>query len=374
MGESVEALLRQLVAIDSVSARPNGPVIDLLEARLRPLGFAPRRIASRDAAGVEKVNLVASAGPAGPGGLALVGHTDTVPFDAAWKEALSLTRKGDALYGRGACDTKGFIACALAAAEGAVRRPLRAPLHLVFTADEEVGCLGAKELARQGALRPAHAIVGEPTGLTPIRAGKGYCFGEVRIAGKEAHSAYPERGASAIAGAADLVRGLESLAADLAKRRNDAFDPPYTTLNVGVIAGGKAKNIVAGECRFTLEWRPLPGDDRTEVPAFARELGKWLATQRPGLSVTVEVLRADAGVDTPAEAPLVRFLEERSGKPAGTVAFGTEAPELTELGAQAVVLGPGDIRVAHQTGEHVPIADLESCTEILGAAIERFCG
>ncbi len=373
MGESLEDLLREIVAIDSVSSRSNAPVVDLLEARVQRLGFATRRHPSRDAAGVEKVNLVARAGPDRDGGLALVGHTDTVPYAPDWHEALALTRKDDALYGRGACDTKGFIACALSALARIDLPKLREPLWLAFTADEETGCLGAKELLRVGALQPAHAIVGEPTGLQPIRAGKGYCFGEVRVRGVAGHSAYPERGASAIAGAAELVRGLEALAGVLAARKNPAFDPPYTTLNVGVIAGGQAKNVIPEACRFTLEWRPLPGDDREEVPAFVRDMGHRLEAARPGLAVEVAVMRADAGVDTPADAPLVRFLEERSGKPAGTVAFGTEAPELSQLGAAAVVFGPGDIRVAHRTGEHVPVADLERCTSVLAAAIERFC-
>ncbi|MHB8417367.1 MAG: acetylornithine deacetylase [Myxococcales bacterium] len=374
MGESLEALLRELVAVDSVSARSNVVVIDLLEAKLAALGFGSRRFAYRDAAGVDKVNLVARAGPAREGGLALVGHTDTVPFDPAWSEALALTRRDGALYGRGACDTKGFIACALAAAARIDLRGLRDPLWLAFTADEEVGCLGAKELLRVGALRPRHAIVGEPTRLQPIRAGKGYCVAEVRVRGIAGHSAYPARGVSAIAGAAELLRGIEALATALAARPDPAFDPPHTTLNVGVIEGGQAKNVIPESCRFTLEWRPLPADDRDEVPARVRELGRRLEAERPGLSVTVAVSRADPGVDTEAGAPLVRFLEEQSGQPAGTVAFGTEAPELSQLGADAVVFGPGDIRVAHRTGEHVPEADLERCAEILRAAIERFCG
>jgi len=373
VGEGLEGTLRELVAIDSVSSRPNGPLIDLLEARLARLGFGVKRYPYRDAAGVEKVNLVARAGPDVAGGLALVGHTDTVPYDPAWRDALTLTKQGDALYGRGACDTKGFIACALAAAERIDPGTLREPLWLAFTADEEVGCLGAKELLRQGALRPRHAIVGEPTRLQPIRAGKGYCFAEVRVRGVAGHSAYPDRGASAIAGAAELVRGIEALAAVLASRPDPAFDPPHTTLNVGVIAGGQAKNIIPESCRFTLEWRPLPGDDRDEVPSYVRELGRRLEAERPRLSVELEILRADAGVDTPADAPLVRFLEAQTGQAAGTVAFGTEAPELSQLGADAVVLGPGDIRVAHRTGEHVPVADLQRCADVLGAAIAHFC-
>ncbi len=372
-----EPLLRRLVAIDSVSSRSNAPIIELLEYEAQRLGFATQRHGYRDAAGVEKLNLVAQIGP-DPGeahrGLALVGHTDTVPYDAAWRDALELTRAGDRLLGRGACDTKGFIACALTAAARADLLGLREPLWLAFTADEEVGCLGAKELARVGALRPRHAIVGEPTQLKPVRANKGYCLADIRVSGVEGHSAYPDSGASAIVGATDLILGLEQLSVELAGRADRAFDPPHTTLNVGTISGGKAKNIIPGECHFTLEWRPVPSDDPNEVPERVHQLIRRLIETRPRLDAKLELVRIDAGVDTPATAPLVRFLEEQSGSQAGTVSFGTEAPELAALGAEPVVFGPGDIRVAHQTGEFVPSGDLVRCTEILGAAILRFCG
>jgi len=376
-GLELETLLRRLVAIDSVSSRPNAPMIELLEGELKRLGFSTRRHCHLDAAGVEKLNLVAHAGPEPGGtnrGLALVGHTDTVPYDPDWREALLLTRDGDRLLGRGSCDTKGFIACALTAASRADLSALREPLWLAFTADEETGCAGAKELVRLGALRPRHAIVGEPTRLQPIRANKGYCLADVEVHGVEGHSAYPDGGASAIAAAVVLLEGIHQLSVELAARVDRAFEPPHTTLNVGVISGGKAKNIIPGECHFTLEWRPVPGDDPNEVPERVRELIRRLEASHPRVSAKLELLRLDTGVNTPASAPLVRFLEEQSGNGAATVAFGTEAPELAALGAQAVVFGAGDISVAHQTGEFVPIGDLVRCTEILQAAILRFCG
>jgi acetylornithine deacetylase len=372
----IESLLRRLVAIDSVSSRPNASMIELLDSELQRLGFATQRHGYRDAAGVEKLNLVGRVGPE-PGaanrGLALVGHTDTVPYDPAWRDALSLTRDGDRLLGRGACDTKGFIACALAAAARVDLRELHEPLWLAFTSDEETGCLGAKELVRVSALRPRHAIVGEPTRLRPVRANKGYCLADVRLMGVEGHSAYPDSGASAIAAAAELLGGIEQLAAELATRANGAFDPPHTTLNVGVIAGGKARNIIPGECHFSLEWRPVPGDDPKEVPERVQALLRRLGETHPRVKAELEVQRIDAGVDTPPDAALVRFLEEQTGSKAETVSFGTEAPELAALGAQPVVFGPGDIRVAHQTGEYVPEGDLTRCAEVLEAAIERFC-
>src|SRR5262249_30595265 len=156
-------------------------------------------------------------------------------------------------------DTKAFIAAALGAAARA--RDHREPLWLIFTADEEVGCLGAKRLLDERAAAPRVAIVGEPTRLIPVRAHKGYCLAEVEVRGLEAHSAFPELGASAIRGAAEVLRRLDDAQAELAQERDPLFSPPYTTLNVGLIQGGKAKNVVPGSCTFTVEWRPIPGQD-----------------------------------------------------------------------------------------------------------------
>jgi len=305
--------------------------------------------------------------------LALVGHTDTVPYEATWAEALALTEREGKLYGRGACDTKGFIAAALTAVGQIDQASLRRPLALVFTADEEVGCLGAKRLAESGALAARYAVVGEPTSLQPMRAGKGYCLAEVRVGGREGHSAYPALGASAIFRAARLIARIERVAEALRDAPHAAFDPPYTTLNVGVIGGGTAKNIIAGECRFTLEWRPVPGQAASHAVELIQSEVEKLRAVEPDFECHIEVLRLDEASETDADSPLVRELESLTGKDAGTVAFGTEAPQLTAMGAQAVVFGPGSIRTAHRTGEFVPVAELEACVEILAQAIRKFC-
>jgi acetylornithine deacetylase len=370
-------ILRSLVAIDSVSSRSNGPFVTKLEEVLRPLGPAIERLPYEDDAGVTKFNLIARFGP-GPAathatGLALVGHTDTVPFDESWSQALQLTERDGKLFGRGACDTKAFIACALAVVRRIDPSALRQPLWLIFTADEEIGCVGAKRVAEQGSFRPRLAIVGEPTSLTPIRANKGYCLAEVVVQGKEAHSAYPGRGASAIVGAGRFLSELEKLDVRLRQMRDPDFSPPFTTMNVGVIQGGKAKNIVAGACSFTLEWRPAPGQSNTLVLEEAESIARRLEKRHPSLSFEVRLIRVEEASQTPKDSELVRFLEEQSGRSSATVAFGTEAPQLAALGASPVVFGPGDIRTAHQTGEFVPIDELVRCEQILAAAIECFC-
>jgi acetylornithine deacetylase len=375
---SVEEILAGLVAFDSTSSRTNAEVVKHLAARAEGLGLSARLYPYTDERGVEKLQLVAvSEKDFEEGGeveLALVGHTDTVPFDAAWAEALTLTEREGKLYARGACDTKGFIAAALAAlAEAKVERLAR-PLALVLTADEEVGCLGAKRLAESKPFRARAAVVGEPTGLRPMRAGKGYCLAEVLVRGREGHSAYPALGASAIMRAARLVNRIEAISEELKGLAHEAFDPPHTTLNVGLIGGGTAKNVIAGECRFTLEWRPVPGQRPELVADLVRREVERLRGQDEDFDCEVTVTRLDGGAETPETAPLVKALEELTGRTAGTISFGTEAPQLTELGADAVVFGPGDIRVAHRTGEFVPAAELRECAQILRRTIERFCG
>lgn len=367
--------LRELVAVDSTSSRPNAPMVELLERALRPLGFRCVRHTYRDSAGVEKSNLVATIGEEGVRPeLALVGHTDCVPYDAAWKEALVLTEEDGKLFGRGACDTKAFIACALVALSRVKLDALTKPLAVIFTADEEVGCVGAKMLAQARAIQPRFAIVGEPTQLIPIRANKGYCLAEIELRGVEGHSAYPDSGASAIFRAGRLLERLEKLALGPLRAQGDtAFMPPFTTVNVGVISGGKAKNIIPGLCRLTLEWRPIPSQPVDLVARQVEGLLAELKREEPGFEGELTILRQDRGVETSRTSEVVRFLEAHSGRASDTVAFGTEAPQLTELGAEAAVFGPGNIQTAHRTGEFVPIPELIRCEEILESAIQHFC-
>lgn len=374
---NVQETLADLVRIDSRSSVSNLAMIDYLAPRCERLGLCARLLPYRDEAGVKKFNLVAVAPKATKDEdmieLALVGHTDTVPFDPAWAEALTLIERDGKLYGRGACDTKAFIAAALTAVERFDLTKLARPLALVFTADEEVGCLGAKRLAESSALRVRRAIVGEPTSLQPVRAGKGYCLAEVEVFGREGHSAYPAEGASAIFRAARLIERIERVAEQLQAERHESFDPPFTTINVGRIEGGTAKNVIAGSCRFTLEWRPVPGQAASHAAKLIQAAAELLRADDPAFDYNLDVTRLDGGIETPADAILVSFMEAATGKQAGTVAFGTEAPQMIELGAEAVVFGAGDIRTAHRTGEFVPVEELERCVEVLALAIKEFC-
>ncbi|HEX7296223.1 MAG TPA: acetylornithine deacetylase, partial [Pyrinomonadaceae bacterium] len=338
---NLKQTLSQLVAINSVSSVTNAPIIQHLEERCISLGFTTRRFSYVDENGLDKINLVAVTGTelseVTEVELALVGHTDTVPFDPNWEEALKLTERDGRLYARGSCDTKGFIAAALSAVERVDLKKLQRPLAMVFTSDEEIGLRGAKFLADLNALRPRYSIVGEPTSLQPIRAGKGYSLAEVVVRGREAHSAYPALGASAVFRAARLIVRLERLADNLKQDQHGEFDPPFTTINVGLLRGGTAKNVIAGECRFTVEWRPIPSQSSEYVFNLIKEAIADEQAADTDFNAEVKLERLDSGFETSSDSRIVSMLEQLTDKNAGTVAFGTEAAQMTVLGSEAVV-------------------------------------
>jgi acetylornithine deacetylase len=357
----------------------NRSVIEWIQRQLEPLGWHFRLFRYEDAAGVEKLNLIASPEPMGDGRidaeLAIVCHTDTVPFSAEWVEATKLHEKDGMLHGCGACDVKGFLACMLASVSGIKADELKKRLCMVFTSDEEVGCRGARYLLSCDALRASYAIVGEPTSLVPARAGKGYCLASIKVMGRAAHSAFPEAGRSAIFAAARLLREIEGLAQELMQDRNDAFSPPWTTLNVGEIRGGTAKNVVPAECSFLLEWRPVPTQRAEFVLERLRTIIDRMSAEESleGIEIQVGVLRMDEGFETGVESAVIRSVMQGSNSEIKTIAFGTEAPWLARMGAEAVVIGPGSMLTAHSPRECVPIVELDECVTMLRRAIEALC-
>jgi acetylornithine deacetylase len=221
-------------------------------------------------------------------------------------------------------------------------------------------------LAQADLLRPRTMVVGEPTSLHPARAGKGSSLAEVRVHGKEAHSAHPSQGASAIRGAARLIVALDALQAELELRRNSLFDPAFTTFNVGTIAGGTAKNIVPSQCSFQLEWRPVPGTGAENLPA---RFALWIdAFNRGSVDTRAELIvkRMQPGFETAPDAPLVNVLESLTGRAPIAIPFGTEASIFASIAEQIVVFGPGDMRTAHSNRECVSIAELDEAVTCLG--------
>jgi acetylornithine deacetylase len=359
--------LLDLVAIPSVSSLSNQPVIEYVSKHLDPGAWKIKLHSYCDAKGIAKVNLVAVTG-SNPE-LALVCHTDTVPYDASWPQAVHPEVRAGKLYGRGSCDVKGFLACALACVSTLDLSQLKKPLAIILTADEELGCVGAKYLATKKAFQARYMIIGEPTGLRPVNAGKGYALADLVVRGKEAHSAFPSRGHSAIYDAARIVTALQTVAKKLEARKDCNFDPPFTTLNIGLIQGGTAKNIVAGECRIIVEWRPIPGQD----PGWAPKLIQ-AEINRLRVDAQLIIQRLDPGFTPAASEDAAKVLESLTRRRSTTVSFGTEAPHLRSLTSETVVFGPGNMTVAHKTGEFVPIQELNKCVMHLRRVIEKLCG
>lgn len=369
--KSVVELLSDMVRIPSPSAVSNRPVVEYAAEALRGAGWLARAFPYIDPAGVEKVNLIAAAPGQSPdepdADLVFMCHTDTVPYAADWTRALDPFVADGMLHGCGSCDVKGFLACLLTAVARADASRMPQGLRIVLTADEEIGCVGAARLLGQNVVRPRRMVIGEPTSLHPARAGKGYCLAEVTVFGKEAHSAHPQQGVSAIYQAARLITAIEGLAAEVAEETHPFFEPGFTTLNIGTIEGGTAKNIVPGSCRFQLEWRPIPGQLPTAVPGFVTDIVAKMEREGPGFRAEVRPVREQGGFETSGSAPLVSSLEALTGRSAASIPFGSEASIFAAMAEEIVVMGPGDMRTAHSSRECVPIAELDEAVGCLGA-------
>jgi acetylornithine deacetylase len=373
--KSVVELLSDLIRIPSPSAVSNGPVVEYAAGALHAAGWSTRAFPYIDSAGVEKANLIAAPSGQSPdepdADLVFMCHTDTVPYAADWTRALDPFVADGMLHGCGSCDVKGFLACLLTAVARGGASLTAQGLRIVLTADEEIGCVGAARLLGQDVLRPRRMVIGEPTSLHPARAGKGYCLAEVTVFGKEAHSAHPQQGVSAIYQAARLITAIEGLAAELAQEAHPFFEPGFTTLNIGTIEGGTAKNIVPGMCRFQLEWRPIPGQLPTAVPEFVTDIVAKMERDRPGFRAEVRPVREQGGFETSDTAPLVSSLEALTGRSAASIPFGSEASIFAAMAEEIVVMGPGDMRTAHSSRECVPIAELHEAVECFGALMRE---
>ncbi|SMF96785.1 acetylornithine deacetylase [Methylomagnum ishizawai] len=375
------ARIRALVALPTVSCtdprydQSNLPVIHLLAEWLEAVGFRAEIMPVGDG----KANLVASlGGPADqPGGLVLSGHTDTVPCNPElWtSDPFRATERDGRIYGLGSCDMKGFFSLAIEAALRYEAKAYQRPLVILATADEESSMSGARALLAENRRLGRQAVIGEPTGLKPIRLHKGVMMEAITVKGRAGHSSDPALGANALDGMHAVISELLAFRAELkAKHRHPAFKVDYPTLNLGSIHGGDNPNRICGCCETQIDIRPLPGMDLEELhQVLANRLAPVLAGY-PGLSL--ELRRLFAGLppfETPAGAGIVRACEAFTGQGAGSVAFGTEAPFLSQLGMDTVVMGPGSIDQAHQPDEYLPLDHIAPGVEMLGRLIERFC-
>lgn len=372
---ATEEHLKHLIACPTVSSESNLAMMAMMCDHLEHLGAKVEIF--RDATGT-KANMFATLGPEIPGGVVLSGHSDVVPVtDQDWSsDPFTLTLRDDHLYGRGTCDMKGFIAAALALAEPVSKMTLRRPLHLCFTHDEEVGCLGARalvpELQRRG-YAPRMAIIGEPTGMRLIEGHKGCCEYTTRFSGLEGHGSDPDRGVNAVLYALRYTQRLMEMAEALKARapHGSRFDPPWTTVNVGRLAGGVAHNVIPGKAEVDWEMRPVqPGDAEFVNEALAhcieKELLPAMRAVYPDAEITTEVIGEVAGL-IPMEDNAARDLISRltGSNSADVVPFGTEAGLFQQMGLSVVVCGPGEIAQAHKPDEFVTRGQLAQCLGLL---------
>lgn len=371
------SLLSKLVGFDTTSRGSNLALITFVEDYLAEYGVASERVMSPCGT---KANLIARIGPDAPGGVMLSGHTDVVPVEGQpWStDPFSLHDGQDGrLYGRGTCDMKGFIACALAMVPEWMNAPLEQPIYFGFSYDEEIGCVGAPALIKrfyEHYSTTAHVIVGEPTSMQPVVAQKGATNLRTTVTGREAHSSQVNQGTSAIHVAARLVTFIEDTMAALVEegRVDDAFNVPHTSLHVGRINGGTAINIMARECQFEWEIRHLPTETFDEIYARFETFCAQLTSELKAKDKQVEIATEPLNVTVPGLADrendqILRLAKDHL--PAGccdhAVAYATEAGQFQGQGLQTIILGPGSIAQAHQPDEYIDIEQLQACEDFL---------
>ena len=383
VGNTVE-ILSALVGFDTTSRNSNLALIGWVESYLDRFGIGHQRVF--DATGA-KANLWATIGPTAVPGYILSGHTDVVPVDGQkWShDPFALAERGGRLYGRGSADMKGFLACCLAAVPDMVARPLAHPIHLAFSYDEEVGCIGVRgliaELARAG-VKPAGCFVGEPTEMNVVIGHKAKRSLRVTVQGRTCHSSLAPMGVNAVEFAARLIVKIREISERLAQSgaRDPLYDVPFTTAHTGTVQGGTALNIVPDRCTFEFEFRSIAADDldalAAEVKAYAHDvLEPQMRAVAPEAGFTFEIKSGFPGLEVTPQADTVRLAKRLAGQEQhGKVAYGTEAGLFDGAGIPTVVIGPGSIDQAHKADEFIARAELEKCGRFLDQLVAHCRG
>ena len=394
MSTYLENLTSQLIAAETVSHQSDLPAVELLSNELDRAGFEVR-IQRADREGVPKANLVAWAGPPEPGGLILSGHIDVVPFaeQPGWThDPLVASADDDRLYGRGTSDMKGFLAQCVDAVRGLDRSRLARPVVLLFTCDEEVGCLGAATLAGalpellEGFPLPQLAWIGEPTSYRVLHTHKGIVEFDVEVRGRGGHSSVPDAGVNAIAVAARAISEVGAVQAELRARplSPDAGalfpEAPYTPFNIGTVQGGTAANMIAESCRFRVSYRPLPDADPLE-PYRAVEARFEGMDRRDdsgsavAAAVSIQPPLVVPGMLSPRGTSLEGALfDEFAQVESAGAAFCTDGGQFAGAGIDSLICGPGELEQAHQPDESISRAALARGPEAILRVVERLCG
>ncbi len=359
--------------------------MDFVEAYLRSHGVQPVRVMNAEG---NKAAIYASVGPELPGGIMLSGHSDVVPVKGQdWdSDPFTVTEHDGRLYGRGTCDMKGFVALALAAVPLALSRPLKRPLQIALSFDEETGMIGAPlmldHMLAHGFPLPSAVIVGEPSMMQIVNGHKGGFGYQVHVRGHEVHSSMMHEGVSAVMIATELVSWANRMNRERAQTEPTPlaaeFVPPYSTIHVGTISGGTAHNITARDCHFEIDFRIVPDEDHAmwqkrfvdEVEALIMEM----QAVHPDATITLNQDFGVAGlapeVDGVAET-LARQLTGRNG--AQVVSFATEGGLFQERGLSTVICGPGDIAQAHQPNEFISVDQFQKGEAFMGQLVETLC-
>ena len=374
-------LIEQLIAFDTTSRNSNLELIEFVAGYLAGHGIESERVYNDERS---KANLYATIGPTDHGGIVLSGHTDVVPVDGQdWhSEPFAVSELDGRLYGRGTSDMKSFIGVVLAAVPGMAAARLHTPLHLAFSYDEEIGCLGVRPLLAALAdrpVRPRACIIGEPTSMRVVSGHKGKLSMRCRVSGHESHSGLAHLGVNAVEAAAESIAFLKRLARRFRDggTRDEEFAPPYTTVHTGIVHGGTALNIVPKECHFDFEFRHLPCDDPRELLVelqryIERDLLPEMHAVQPAAGFHFEELSSFPGLDTPASADIVQLAKALSGgNSTGKVSFGTEAGLFSAIDIPTVVCGPGSIEQAHKPDEWIELEQIARCEEFVQRLVEH---
>lgn len=379
---TTEHILAKLVSFDTTSRDSNIPLIAWVEDYLDQFNVPHIRIDYEEG---QKTNLYATIGPDIGGGIVLSGHTDVVPVDGQnWhSDPFTLTERDGLLYGRGSADMKGFIAVALALVPEFVNLDLRVPIHLAFSCDEEVGCKGVRPLVdflRNHPKKPSAAIIGEPTSMRVVNGHKSAVRFSTEVTGHESHSALTDKGVNAIMVAGEIIHEINKIREELIAigDASQRFDPPYSTIHVGVISGGTANNIVPKTCSFNWETRLLPNADENFIPDRINALTRKLEPAMKAVSLEAGIHFAQANAvpglaaekDSPAEQLALHCSHTNSTH---TVSYGTEAGLFQQAGIPAVVCGPGSIEQAHKPDEFIAVSELRACEVFLRRLAQTCC-
>jgi len=377
-------MIKQLVAFDTTSRESNLKLINYIENYLSDLNIHSYIIHNEQGT---KANLYATIGNNDAPGIMLSGHTDVVPTDGqTWDtDPFQLIKKGEKFYGRGASDMKSFIGIVLAKLPNFLSRGLKIPIHLAFSYDEEVGCIGVRRLIEkinQLPIKPSMCIVGEPTNMEVIIGHKGKRSYDVSVLGLEAHSSLTPHGVNAIEYAADMISYLKKLANNFASTgaQDQLYDVPHTTVHTGTITGGTALNIVPKDCSFQFEFRYIDKDDPDKIETKIREhinhnIIPKMQKVNSSTNINMKCENEIPSLNLNANEEIVTLVKALAGKNNhGKVAFGTEAGLFQkQAGIPTVICGPGNINQAHKPNEYIDISQINECESFLGRLMDRVC-